>query len=173
MRYLHSYTLLFSALLLLLPGCESMPGIEKSSLVELNRTARELQTAATSADPCEVPDALLGKLISGIDAIRNKAVSQEEKNLVKAYANLLATYHDGIVVCTASRKLAQPFLPKGRIYVFQELDPIVLKYGLSTDSHVYEPTGVKWRSIPADSIKVIWERAENQLKNIENMVKYS
>jgi hypothetical protein len=57
--------------------------------------------------------------------------------------------------------------------VFQELDPLVLKYELSTESHVYQPTGLHWRSISEDSIKVIWKSAEFQIKILQNMFNYS
>jgi len=86
----------------------------------------------------------------------------------------LTTYNDGLLLCKYRTHLSQfPFVPRGRIYVFQELDPLVLKYDLPTESHVYRPTGLHWRSIAGDSIKVIWERAESQIKNIEVMVKYN
>jgi len=56
--------------------------------------------------------------------------------------------------------------------VFQDLDPLVEKYKFSTERHLYKPTGVYWRSISGDSIKVIWENAAFQIKYIENIVNY-
>jgi hypothetical protein len=63
--------------------------------------------------------------------------------------------------------------PKGRIYVTQELDPLVEKYDLPTERHVYKSTGAHMKTISADSIQVIWERAKVQIQNIEVMLRYS
>jgi hypothetical protein len=57
--------------------------------------------------------------------------------------------------------------------VTQELDPLVEKYDLPVESHVYKPTGKDWKSIPGDSIRVVWERAEFEIKNIENRLNYN
>ncbi|HSQ77763.1 MAG TPA: hypothetical protein VLN91_02625, partial [Nitrospirota bacterium] len=117
---------------------------------------------------------ILQRLVSGIAALKNKTASKEENDLIEAYSRLLSTYKDGLLLCRYRTHLSQfQFVPKGRIYVVQELDPLVEKYGLPTESHLYGPTGVHWRSIAGDSINVIWESAEFQIKNIENMVKYN
>ena len=156
------------------PGCMSEPGMDKGKFSELNRTAQDLKSSLTSGKPCDAPDTLLQRLFSGIAALKNKTVSKEENDLLDAYSRLLTTYKDGLLLCRYRTHLSQfQFVPKGRIYVVQELDPLVEKYGLPTESHLYRPTGVYWRSIAGDSINVIWESAELQLKNIENMVKYN
>jgi len=163
-----------SALMFFTPGCVSEPGIDKAKFSELNRTARELQTSATSGKPCGLSDTLLQRFSSAAAALNDKTASKAERDLVKAYANLLTTYQDGLLLCSSRTHLAQfKFVPKGRIYVFQELDPLVLKYDLSTESHVYQPTGLHWRSIDEGSIRVVWESAEFQLKIIENTVNYN
>ena len=155
-------------------GCVSEPGIDKGKFSELNRTARDLKTSITSDKPCDLPDPLLQRLASGTEALKDKTASKAEQDLVRAYTNLLTTYHDGLLLCKYRTQLSQfQFVPKGRIYVFQELDPLVQKYGLSIQRHLYQPTGQYWRSIPEDSITVIWESAETQLRNIENMVNYN
>jgi hypothetical protein len=174
MRQAGIVVLLLSAIMFFGPGCVWEPGIDKGKFTELNRTARELQTSLTSGEPCEVPDALLQRLASGTAALKDKTASKGERDLIRAYSNLLTTYQDGLLLCKYRTHLSQfQFVPKGRIYVFQELDPLVQKYDLPTESHVYKPTGLKWKSIAADSIRVIWESAGSQLKNIENMVNYS
>jgi hypothetical protein len=166
--------LVFSAITLFGSGCVSEPGIDKGKFAELNRIARDLQTSLPSGKPCEVPDAVLQRLASGTDALKDRTASKAERDLIKAYANLLMTYQDGLLLCRYRTHLTQfKFVPRGRIYVFQELDPIVQKYDLTTESHLYRPTGLYWRSIPEDSIAVIWKSAENQLRNIENMVNYN
>jgi hypothetical protein len=155
-------------------GCVSEPGIDKGKFSELIRTARDLQTSITLDKPCDVPDTLLQRLASGTEALKDKTASKGERDVIEAYSHLLTTYKDGLLLCQYQSQLNQfQFVPRGRIYVFQELDPLVDKYGLSTESHLYRPTGVHWRSIAGDSIKVIWESAEIQIKNIENMVNYN
>ncbi len=174
MRQVRASFILLSSIIFFGAGCVSEPGIEKGKFAELNRTARELRTSISSDKPCNVPDALLQKLVSGTEALKDKTASKAERDVMEAYARLLTTYKDGLLLCQYRNQLNQfPFIPKGRIYVSQELDPIVEKYGLSTERHLYKPTGVYWKSVPGDSIKVIWESAENQTKNIENMVNYN
>jgi hypothetical protein len=156
------------------PGCVWEPGIDKEKFSELNRISQDLKAAIASGKPCDVPDALLQRLASGTAVLKDKTASKAERDLIEAYSHLLTTYKDGMLLCQYQARLPQfQFVPKGRIYVFQELDPLVQKYDLPTESHVYKPTGVRWRSIAGDSIKVIWESAESQIKNIENMVKYN
>jgi len=155
-------------------GCVSEPGIDKGKFSECLRTARKLQTSLTSGSPCDVPADLLQKLASETEALQNKPASPAEKNVLRAISSLVSTYNDGVLLCKSRTRLTQfPFVPKGRVYVFQELDPLVQKYDLPTESHVYGPTGASWRSISWDSIEVIWESAGSQLKSIENAVNYS
>ena len=166
--------ILLSAIVLSGLGCVSEPGIDKGKFSELNKTARDLTNSLASGKPCDVPETLLQRLASGTAALKDKSTSKGESDVIKAYSNLLTTYQDGLLLCSYRNHLSQfKFVPKGRIYVSQELDPLVQKYDLSTESHLYRPTGLYWRSIAGDSIKVIWERAELQTKNIENMVNYN
>ncbi len=166
--------LLLSSIMLFGSGCVSEPGMNKGKFSELNRTAQDLKTSIASGKPCDEPGTLLQRLVSGIEALKNKTASQEERNLIDAYSRLLTTYQDGLLLCRYRTHLSQfQFVPKGRIYVVQELDPLVEKYGLPTESHVYKPTGVYWRSIDENSIKVIWESAGFQIKNRENRVNYN
>ena len=165
---------LLSAIMFIGPGCVTEPGIDKGKFLELNRIAQELKTAIKSGKPCDVPDILLQRLGSGTAALKDKTASKGERDLTEAYSHLLTTYKDGLLLCQYQKPSSQfQFVPKGRIYVFQELDPLVQKYGLPTESHLYRPTEVYWRSIAGDSIKVIWESAEFQIKNIENMMNYN
>ncbi len=163
-----STVMLFSA------GCVWERGIDKGKFSELNRTAQDLKAAITSEKPCDMPDTLLQRLASGITAVKGKAASKAESDLIAAYEDLLITCKDGLLLCQSRTHLtAFQFVPKGRIYVTQELDPLVEKYGLSTERHVYKPTGQYWRSIAGDSIKVIWESAATRIESIEVMEKYN
>ena len=174
MRQNRIVIILLSAIILFGPGCISEPGIDKKKFLELNRIAQDLKTAIASGKPCDVPASLLQRLASGTAALKDKASSKGESDLLAAYSRLLTTYQDGLLLCQHQTPSSQlHFVPKGRIYVFQELDPLIQKYDLPTESHVYKPTGVHWRSIAGDSIKVIWDSAEAQIKNIEVMVNYN
>jgi hypothetical protein len=166
--------IILSGIMFFGPGCTWEPGIDKNKFSELNRTAQELRASLKSDKPCDVPDALLQRLASGTAALKGKAASKAERDVLAAYSRLMTTYQDGLLLCRYRDQLHQfQFVPQGRIYVSQELDPLVEKYGLLTERHLYRPTGAYWRSIDADSIKVIWESAEVQIKNIENMVNYN
>ena len=166
--------ILLSAIMLFGSGCVSEPGIDKRKFSELNRTAQDLKTSIASDKPCDAPDSLLQRLVSGTAALKNKTASKGESDLLQAYSDLLNIYKDGLLLCKFRNHLSHfQFVPSGRIYVPQELDPIVQKYGLPTESHLYEPTGQYWRSIAGDSVKVIWDNAAFQIKNIENMTNYN
>jgi hypothetical protein len=169
-----SVIILVSALLLFALGCAAEPGLDKAKFAELDRASQDLKAVLGSGNPCDIPDTVLQRLASGTTALKNKTASKAERDLVSAYENLVTISQDGLLLCRSRSHLSGfEFFPKGRIYVTQELDPLVEKYNLPTESNVYKPTGAHWKSISGDSIKVIWERAEGQIKNIEVMLKYS
>ncbi len=166
--------IVFSAVILFSPGCSWEPGIDKTKFSELNRTAQDLKAVLASAQPCDMPDTLLQRLVSGTAALKDKTASKAERDLIADYEDLASICRDGLLLCRSSSHLtAFEFVPKGRIYVTQELDPVVEKYGLATQKHLYKPTGQYWRSVAGDSVKVIWESAEARIKSIEVMVKYN
>lgn len=166
--------ILLSVIMLIVMGCVSEPNIDKGKFSELNQTVQDLKAAITSGRPCDVPDKLLKRLASGVAVLKDKTTSKTEIDLIADYSNLLNTYEDDLLLCQSRTHLSEfQFVPKGRIYVFQELDPLIEKYGLPTERHVYKPTGQFWKSISEDSIKVILESAEVQTKNIENIMNYN
>ena len=166
--------IVLSAMILFVSGCVSGPGIDKEKFSELNRTARELKTSLQKNKPCDVPNALIQRLAAGTAALQDRTASKAERDLLAAYSNLLTTYQDGLLLCQYQAQMNKyPFVPAGRIYVFQELDPVVDKYGFSTESHLYPPTGVLFRSIAGNSITVIWENAVIQTRVIDNMTNYN
>ncbi len=173
MRQAGVVILIFSALLLLISACVSEPGIDKNKFTALKLTVQNLKTAITASDPCDLPVMLQQRLDSEITAVKDKANSKKEHDLIVAYSHLLTTYRDGVLLCKSRSHLSDfDFFPKGRIYVSQELDPLIEKYDLSVEKHVYKHTGQYMRSIDANSIHVIWESARLQIKNIENMMNY-
>jgi hypothetical protein len=166
--------IVLSTLLLFAAGCVTEPDLDRGKFAEMHRAAQDLKTAIRSGARCEFPDTLLQRLDSGTTALEDKTLSKAERELLSAYTHLLAVYQDGLFLCQSRTPSAGfSFVPKGRIYVTQELDPLVEKYDLETEQHQYGPTGKYWKSIPEDSITVIWERAEALIQNIENMTKYN
>ncbi len=168
-----AFIIVFPAIALFISACKSEPGIDKGKFAELNRTAQDLRAAITLSNPCDVPDNLQQRLASGITALKDKASSKEEHNLIAAYRQLLTTHKDGLLLCRYRTQFSSfDFFPKGSIYVSQELDPLVEKYDLSVEKHVYKGTGQYMRSIDGNSIQVVRESARAQIKNIENMMYY-
>ena len=154
-------------------GCVAEPGLDKGKFSELNRAALDLKTAIRSGKGCETTDTVLQRLASGTAALKDRTASKAERDLLSAYSHLLAISRDGLLLCQSRTHLTNfEFVPKGRIYVTQELDPIVEKYDLPTERHLYKPTGTYLRRMSGDSMTVIWECAEDEIHNIESMVKY-
>ncbi len=174
MNSLLKLLLFFSVFALLAVACLPENRVDKAKFDELGRTMQALRSAISSSAPCGVPESLVQQLAAGIATAKDKASSQAEKNVVTAYSNLLTTYQDGLLVCWSRTHLTKfTFVPKGRIYVTQELDPIVERYDLSTQKHVYKPTGQVWKSIDGNSVAVIWQSARAQTQNIEFMVDHN
>ena len=139
----------------------------------MDRASQDLKAALGSGNPCDIPETVLQKLAAGTAALKDNIASKAEADLLAAYVNLVTISRDGLLICRSRTHLSGfEFVPKGRIYVTQDLDPLVEKYGLATESHVFKPTGAHWKSVSLDSIRVIWEKAEIQIKNIEVMLKY-
>ena len=167
------FLFLCAAPLLATSGCISEQGIDKDKFSDLDRTARDLRTAITASDPCSVPEELQQRLAAEIAAVKDRTDSKGERDLTAAYARVLATYQDGLLLCRSRGHLSDlKLIPGGRIVLTQELDPLVDRYKLPTEEHVYKPTGQHIRSIDRRSIEVIWDRMGAQIKNAENILFY-
>jgi hypothetical protein len=167
---------LFSTLafiLLLTGACLSGTGIDKDKFKNSYTAAHEVKDSlAAGASYQQVADRIK-HFSREIRALKDKVTTDEERELFDTYSDLLATYRDGLVLW--KYKLDFSFFDsvlKGRIYVGQDVEPIVLKYRFSTESHLYKPTGQYWKSIPGDSIRIIWNNADSQLKVIEGISNY-
>ncbi len=155
-------------------ACISEPTLDKSKFAELNRAAQDVKAAITSGRQCEIPDSVVQRLASQTAALRDKMTTKREMDLLWAYSDLLTMTRDGLLLCRFRTHLSDAaFVAKGRIYVTQDLDPLIERYGLPTETHVYKPTGAHWKSISSDAGMVIWKRAEAEIKNIENRLKYN
>jgi hypothetical protein len=161
------------ALLVFACGCTTEPGLNKAKFAELDRAKQDLKAAIKAGRGCETSDALLQRFVSGTAALKNKMASEDERGLLELYNELVITYQDGLLLCRTRTMFADyAFVPKGCIYVTQELDPVVEKYHLPTERHLYQPTGKHWKSIPGDSPRVVWEQAAFEIKNIEGWERY-
>jgi len=166
----------FSILLLLLffiCSCASGPKFDKSKFETLYAAARAVQTSITAGESYQQVNEKEQQFAAAIGALKDKVQTQKEKELLDAYSDLLSTYRDGLVLW--KYKLDFAFFDsvlKGRIYVGQDADPIVIKYRFPTKSHLYEPTGQYWKSISGDSIQIIWSNVDSQMKAIANITNY-
>lgn len=166
--------LLSLTVLFLITACQTEPGLDKRKFADLNLASQDLKTAIRAGKACDAAEGVLQRLSSGAAAIQGKTASKAERDLLSAYSHLLAVSRDGLLLCQSRNLLSGfPFVPQGHIYVSQELDAIVERYDLPTEKHLYKPTGKYWKSISTDSLSVVWESAEAEIRHIENMVKYS
>ena len=166
--------LMLAALSLVSLACVSEEKIDKARFAELDRIAGEMKTALAGDSSCDVPEAQEQRLAAAIAAVKDKAASRKEHDLVNAYEHLLAIYRDGLLLCRSRSQLTHfGLFPKGRIYISQELDSLVERYHLTVEKHVYKATGQEMKSVDSSSIQIIWESALEQIRVIENALKFS
>jgi hypothetical protein len=163
-----------STVLLLTAACMNEQTLDKGKFADLNRARQDLETAIRAGKACDAAESVLQRLSLGTTALQGRIASKAERDLLSAYSHLTAVSRDGLLLCRSRSLLSGfPFVPQGRIYVSQELDPVVERYDLPTEKHLYAPTGKYWKSVSADSLSVVWESAEAEIRHIETMMKYS
>jgi hypothetical protein len=161
------------ALLFFNGACLFDPGIDKGKFEKLKVAVQAVKTSIATGESYEQVTGRVQQLATDIAALKDNVRTPKEKELLDAYSVLLANYQDGLVLWKYKLDFAFfDFVLKGRIYVGQDVEPIVIKYRFPTESHLYEPTGQYWKSIPGDSIEIIWSCADSQLKNIEGIATY-
>jgi hypothetical protein len=102
-------------------------------------------------------------------ALRDKVANEKEEQLFNAYSELLMTYQDGFQLWEYKvESIRYSWIPEGKIYLEPKIKPLVLKYHLPVESHIVELIGHAWKSVPADSLKIIWERARKQVDKIRS-----
>jgi hypothetical protein len=151
---------------LCLAGCSQE--IDTHRFANVHRAARAVnQSLSTGVSYREFSNQVL-HLSDELSAFAGKKLSERERELLMKYEGLLAIYEDGLLLWKYQREGERyHFIPAGVIYVGQDVEPVVEKYRFSTESHVYAPTKQVWKSIPGDSLKVIWRNADAQLAIIE------
>lgn len=155
-------------------SCEQFePSIDKNKFAKLYVAASSVKTSLDAGESYQqVADK--EKIFSDeITAMQAAVATKREKRLLNAYSNLSAIYKDGLLLWKYEEYFPHlaPEL-KGRIYVAQDVEPIAEKYHFSTKSHLYKPTGQTWKSIPKESISIVWKNANDQLVIINNITNY-
>ena len=147
--------------------------IDENKFAGLEQTAHEVKISLSSDISYQKFGELLQRLSAEITAIKGRTKTDEEKALLKAYKDLLTFYQDGHLLWKYKLEFAPfNFVPKGRIYVGQDIEPIVFKYNFPVETHIYQPTHQPWKSLSGDSIQVIWKNADFQLDLIKQMANY-
>jgi len=166
MNKVTTLALIAFALIFLSTGCSK---IDKNKFRELRKSARAIDKAVKDTLlPYGQFEQLFQKMTDEISKTRVLASTEEEKALLGSYEELFMTYQEGSMLWQYKIESFQyDWIPKGKIYVDEKLRPVVEKYHFPTESHVVELTGHHFESISADSLKVIWEKAHEQLKKVK------
>jgi hypothetical protein len=149
------------------------PSIDKNKFAKLNAAALSVKTAINSGEPYKQVSDKTDILSGEIEALRPAIKTKRENRLLSAYSDLLAMYKDGLVLW--KYREYYPHLQaerNGRIYVSQDVEPVVEKYRFPVERHEYKPTGQIWKTISADSINIVWKNADDQLAVIRNITNY-
>jgi len=146
---------------------------DKKRFENVNRAAHAVKDSVKAGADIQQFENLLQELSAEILALKDKVKSEKEKELLKDYSNLLAIYYDGFTLWKYKNEFTRyGFVPKGLIYVGQDVEPIVERYNLKTESHIFNSTKQLWKSIPESSIQIIWMNADSQMKIIDNILNY-
>ncbi len=148
------------------------PKIDKNKFQSVNHAAIILQKSITTGVTYQDYGELMQRLSDEVTVLEDTVKSTREKELAEEYFTLLKMYGDGFLLWRYQREFSgHSFVPEGRIYVGQDVEPIVIKYRLDTESHMFGPTRQPWKSVSADSIRVVWHNADEQLKRINTLLK--
>ena len=149
-----------------LAGCSQ--GLDKDKFSDIHGTARAVYHSLSAGVSYQELSGQVLRLSDELSVFRGKKLSDRERLLLKKYTDLLGIYEDGLLLWKYKLEGARyHFIPAGVIYVGQDVEPVVEKYRFPTESHVYAPTKQVWKSIPGDSLQIIWRNAHSQLAIIE------
>jgi hypothetical protein len=149
---------LFASAFLLLSGCA--PRVDHADFEQLYRSGKAISSATEVGINYSSFSDLVQKFASEVSIAKDSANNQPEKNMTDAYQEALTAYRDSLVVWKNEIDGAgYDWIPKGEIYVEDELRPIIAKYALTTQVRSIEITGHRFETIPEASIQIIWARA--------------
>ena len=156
-------------IVLFLAGCSQE--VDKKKFKSIDRAARSVKQSLAAGVNYERFGDLLQELSAQTTALNGKVKRGKEQQLLKEYSELLTIYRDGLTLWKYRTEATHyDFIPRGLIYVGQDVEPIVEKYRIPTESHMYGPTHQSWKSIPGDSIQSIWINANSQLEKIDALL---
>src|SRR5271157_671636 len=123
-------------------GCSSSsPALDKEKFNGVTGAAQKVKGTLASGAGYQAFGEALQKLSAEITALNDKARTDREKDLLKDYSDLYSIYHDGYILWKYKLEFTRyGFVPGNLIYVGQDIDPIIVKYRIPVESHVYEPT---------------------------------
>lgn len=160
------WLLVFSAFLIAtLSGCSS--GIDKKKFEGAAKAAQAVRHAIDNQDDYLKSGELFDVFSNEVIALRDRVTNEKEQQLLKAYSELLITYQDGFLLWEYKVESSRyPWIPENRIYLEPKIKPLAIKYHLPVQSHVVEITRHAWKSVPAEALNLIWERARVQFDKI-------
>jgi hypothetical protein len=147
-------------------GCS--PGIDKKKFEGAAKAAEAVQRAIDNQDDYLKSTELFGVFSNEVIALRDRVANEKERQLLKAYDDLFITYQDGFQLWDYKVESSRySWIPAGRIYLEPKIMPLAKKYNLSVQSHVLQITKYEFKSVPADALNLIWERARLQFSRIK------
>jgi len=141
-------------------------GVDPKKFEDLYRVGKSIEGATAVGVTYQQFGELLQKLATEIAIGTDKAKSEKEKELVRAYSEVLAAYRDSTAIWKKKIEQVQyGFIPKGKILIDKlELLRIIEKYGLPLESE----KGLEYT--PEDSIQEIWGKARKRLEQANEIL---
>jgi hypothetical protein len=151
--------------IVILSGCS--PGIDKKKFEAAQKAAHAVQDSIDNMDDYEKFGKVFNAFSDEVITLRERVKGEKEEQLLSAYTELLLTYQDGYQLWEYKVESSRySWIPEEKIYLEPKVKALALKYHLPVESHVIELTNHPWKSVPADSLKIIWERARSQFGKI-------
>ena len=159
------------ALSVVCAACSSPPELDKRKFNGVTGAAQAVRKTLVSGAGYKAFGSVLQEMSSEIATLKGRVLTDEEKELVKDYSDLYSIYQDGHILWKYKIEFIRyGFVPKELIYVGQDIEPIIDKYRIPVELHVYAPTQQSWKSIPEASLQMIWTNADSQMQIINNRV---
>ncbi len=147
--------------------------LDKRKFNGVGHAVQAVRSVLASGGDYKAFGAALQKLSAEITTLKGSALTDQENELMKDFSDLCSIYQDGYILWKYKIEFVRyGFVPRGLIYVGQDIEPIIVKYRIPTESHMYTLTQQSWKSIPEASIQMIWTNADSQMQIINNILSY-
>ncbi len=144
--------------------------VDQKKFEKLYRAAKSIEGAVTIGVDYQKFGELLQNFVTEISIASDKAKSEEEKELLKIYSEILDMYQDSYRLWHSKNSLSCELffpgtcpVPRGYIHV-GEGDTIIKKYNFSAYENTKVTGDFNRYYIPEDSIQVIWSKAHERLE---------